>query len=68
MFIHGETIRYVMDNLGVAGADGFVMSGDLGRYLGPAPDGYGGIGWHLTEPANFPGKICPVNGQMIERA
>ena len=55
-------IRYTTDNLGLIHDRGLVMAGDLGRYLGPAPD----PGWHYTEPAKFPGKVCPVVLDMIE--
>lgn len=57
-----QTIRYTVGPLGVLGADGEVNEGDLGRYLGPAPD----EGWHFTEPAKYPGKVCPVSRAMIE--
>lgn len=69
MMVYGQTIRYAAGPLGVldksgAVADGSVAEGDLGRYLGPAPDD----GWHFTEPAKYPGKLCPVELAMIEAA
>jgi hypothetical protein len=57
-----QTIRYTVDNLGLLYSPELVMAGDLGRYLGPAEDD----GWHLTEPAKHPGKVCPVSRGMIE--
>jgi hypothetical protein len=57
-----QTIRYTTGPLGLVGSDGEVAEGDLGRVLGPAPDD----GWWLTEPAKYPGKICPVSRGMVE--
>ena len=62
--LHGQTIRYKTDHLGLIGEPETVAEGDLGRYLGPAPD----EGWHFTEPAKYPGKVCPVSLGMIESA
>jgi len=58
------TIRYTMDNLGLIDSADTVFRGDLGRYIGPAPDD----DWHYTEPSKYPGKICPVTLGMIEVA
>ena len=62
--LHGQTIRYTEGPLGIVGSDDTVSAGDLGRYLGPAPDD----GWHFTEPAKTPGKLCPVASDMFEVA
>jgi hypothetical protein len=59
-----QTIRYTTGQLGLIDAPELVAEGDLGRYLGPAPDD----GWHYTEPAKHPGKVCPVSLGMIEAA
>ncbi len=58
------TIRYTADNLGLIGRPECVKEGELGRVLGPAAD----EGWILTEPAKYPGSICPVSAGMIEAA
>ena len=63
-YLPETTIRYTVDNLGLIGRPETVKAGSLGRYLGPAPD----EGWHLTEPSEYPGAICPVSLGMIEAA
>jgi hypothetical protein len=58
------TIRYTVDNLGLIGREECVAKGELGRIIGPGPD----EGWIYTEPAKYPGTICPVSAGMIEAA
>jgi hypothetical protein len=60
----GMTVRYLMHNLGLIGAPETVQRGELGRMLGPLEDD----GWFATEPAKYPGKVCPVSRDMIEAA
>lgn len=57
-------VRYTMNGLGLIRDPGTVNADDEGTYLGVAPD----PGWYLTEPDQFPGRICPVSADMFEVA